>query len=305
MKVREEKLPEKMLVKNHYVQQHPILNFSYAEGKWLKDMFKPDPDEEADEPDVDSDTEEDPDLDDDYKAFLKKEREDAEKKKNERERKREKKREDKEKKRSEGWRGQWAQRKERKKHHMKTNKRLLSKKGASYIRAKYDFKRQIEEDWTENMQKRFIRMQAATTYNILLHTYNIPRKIFEMWFRPENKLDGPESKLDKTVQCEIIKIIKALYGGTFSKHMLVEACDVYIRKDDEDDEDDEDGNPFGDPVEPNTEQDPIARLRLKLKRWVIYPAKMKRVAANKKIAEMKKRAGGIGFGSINQFRKFF
>jgi len=185
--------------------------------------------------------------------------------------------------------------KRKKKHHMKTNKRLLSKKGASYIRAKYDFRRQINKDWTENMQKRFIQKKTVETHNILFKTYKIPRKIFEKWVgSPESDCD-----LDETVQCEIIKIIGALYGNRFSKHMLVEACDVYIQGADDD------GKPFGDPVEPNTEEDPIARLRLKLKRWVIYPAKMKRVAANKKIAEMKKRAGGIGFGSINQFRKFF
>ena len=63
MKVREEKLPEKMLVKNHYIQQHPILNFSHAEGKgkWT-DMFKPGSDEEPDVPHEDSDNEEDEDL---------------------------------------------------------------------------------------------------------------------------------------------------------------------------------------------------------------------------------------------------
>ncbi len=141
------------------------------------------------------------------------------------------------------------------------------------------------------MRERFIRTKKTSTYNILLRTYNISRKIFERWI-------GPESELDIEVQCEIIKIIGALYGGRYSKHMLVEACDVYIQGEDDD------GEPFGDPVEPNSDEEPIKRLRIKLQRWVVYPAKMKRVAANKKIAQMKKRAGGLGFGSINQFRKF-
>ena len=295
MKVREEKLPEKMLVKNHYIQ-HPYLNFSHAEG--FRDMFKPGADEEPDVPHKDSDNEEDEDLkgefDDEFAQEQQKQQEHREELKRIRE---EKRNNSKRAKKRRAKQARKEEKEEKRRRARERKKRLASKKGASYIRAKYDFKRQIEEDWTKNMQERFIRMKGPPTFHILDHTYNIPRNIFEMWF-------GPESELDETVQCEIIKIIGALYGGRYSKHMLVEACDVYIRKDDEDDEDDEDGKPFGDPVEPNTDDEPIARLRLKLKRWVVYPAKMKRVAANKKIAQMKKRAGGLGFGSINQFRKF-
>ena len=288
MKVREEKLPEKMLVKNHYIQ-HPYLNFSHTEG--FRDMFKPGADEEPDVPHEDSDNEEDQDFKGEFDDEF------AQEQQNQQEHREELKENSKRAKKRRAKQARKEEKKERRRKAHERKKRLASKKGASYIRAKYDFKRQIEEDWTENMQERFIRMKAPPTFHILGHTYNIPRYISKMWF-------GPESELDETVQCEIIKIIGALYGGRYSKHMLVEACDVWIRKDDEDDEDDEDGKPFGDPVEPNTDDEPIARLRIKLQRWVVYPAKMKRVAANKKIAQMKKRAGGLGFGSLNQFRKF-
>lgn len=282
MKVREEKLPEKMLVKNHYIQQHPYLNFSHAEG--FRDMFKPGPDEEPDVPHEDSDNEEDEDLKGEFDDEF------AQEQQNQQEHREEKRNNSKRAKKRRAKQARKEEKKERRRKARERKKRLASKKGASYIRAKYDFKRQIEEDWTENMQERFIRMKAPPTFHILGHTYNISRKIVERWF-------GPESELDETVQCEIIKIIGALYGGRYSKHMLVEACDVWIPG----------YSHYGfleDPVEPNTDDEPIARLRLKLERWVVYPAKMKRVAANKKIAQMKKRAGGLGFGSINQFRKF-
>ena len=272
MKVREEKLPEKMLVKNHYIQQHPILNFSYAEGGEEGEEEEGEEEEGEEEEGEEKEEEDSEDSeDDDYKAFKKDKAEKARAREREKERKRSN--------------GLWARIKNGQKRKQKINKRLAGKKGASLIRAKYNFKKQIE-DWNDKMKEHFVDKKKTATYNKLTR-YHIDRKIFERWFGKDSTFKG-----DFGLQCEIIKIIDALWVGHFSKHMLVEACDVYIPDNDDD------------PVEPNTDDDPIARLRLKLKNWLEYPTKMKRVAANKKFAQMKKRAGGIGFGSINQFRKF-